>query len=110
MILEIKDKSVLHYIQLENIMYCKAEGNYTCFILRDRKVTTYSTLKQISEKLSDYDFFRCHNSILVNLNEITEFDCKKNLVILKNKLILPVSLRKKRLLQSALKAFIRSTI
>jgi len=95
MIIEIKDKSVIHFIPIENILYCKAEGNYTCFVLRDKKILTYKTLKQISKRLKNYNFCRCHNSILVNLNEVIEFDIKKNIIILKNRFAVPVSLRKK---------------
>ena len=106
MILEIKNRSILHIFPCESIIYCKAEGNYTCFVLEDKKVIAYQTLKNTCRILPNCDFCRCHNSYIVNLSKIREFDTKRNVLILKNKLPIPVSNRRKMDLQNALKTFI----
>ncbi len=64
----------LVFVQTKNISYCKAESNYTQVVLTDgQKILVAKTLKDIDETLSGKDFFRIHNSYLVNLNHISKF-------------------------------------
>ncbi len=64
----------LLFVQTRNITYCKAESNYTQVALMDgQKILVARTLKEIDETLSGKDFFRIHNSYLVNLNHISKF-------------------------------------
>jgi len=49
-------------------MRCQSEGNYTIIFLKDnRKITVAKTLKEFEDLLCNYDFFRVHNSHIVNL-------------------------------------------
>lgn len=107
MIIEIKNKNIIHIFPSESIIYCKAEGNYTSYVLEDKKVLSYQTLKNTYDNLPSCDFCRCHNSFIVNLSKIRVFDTHKNILILKDKLFVPVSNRRKKVLQHALKLFIR---
>jgi two-component system LytT family response regulator len=55
-------------------MYCQAESNYTNVAMSNRnKVLVAKTLKDIDETLSGKDFFRIHNSFLINMNHIKKF-------------------------------------
>lgn len=64
----------LIFVQTKNIAYCKAESNYTHVVMADgQKILVAKTLKEIDETLSGKDFFRVHNSYLVNINHITKF-------------------------------------
>lgn len=55
-------------------MYCQSESNYTHVKLVDgEKYLLAKSLKEFEETLPDKDFFRIHNSFLVNLNEIKKF-------------------------------------
>ena len=67
MIFQIRNGSIIHFIDIKNLMFCKSEGNYTMFFLKDKKVLSYQSLTSISIALSKHLFFRCHNSYLVNL-------------------------------------------
>lgn len=107
MIFQLKNGSTIYFIELKNLMFCKSEGNYTMFFLKDKKVLSYQSLSKASKFLSIHLFFRCHNSYLVNLREIAEFNMKKNILQLKNNAIIPVSKSKKRYLETALKNFIQ---
>lgn len=56
------------FIQIGDIMRCQSEGNYTVIFLKDnRKITVARTLKEFEDLLCEYDFFRVHNSHIVNL-------------------------------------------
>ena len=66
----------LQMIEIDSIISCSSESNYTHFVLKNnKKLTASRTMKDIEELLSDYAFLRVHNSFLVNLNEINKY-CK----------------------------------
>lgn len=61
-------------IEVEQIIRCESDGNYTTIVLPQRKVTVSKTLKEIEKQLADYpNFFRLHNSHLVNLNHVSKY-------------------------------------
>ena len=61
------------FVSTSDILYCEAESNYTSVVLSDRKIVVSKTLKEIDEALSGQDFFRVHNSFLININHIQKF-------------------------------------
>ncbi|MBL7913496.1 MAG: response regulator transcription factor [Bacteroidia bacterium] len=64
----------LIFVNTADIMYCQAESNYTNVVMSNRnKVLVAKTLKDIDETLSGKDFFRIHNSFLINMNHIKKF-------------------------------------
>lgn len=64
----------LIFVSTADILYCQAESNYTAVILTGgKKVLVSKVLKDIDETLSGSDFFRIHNSYLINLNRIKKF-------------------------------------
>lgn len=64
----------LIFVNTADIMYCQAESNYTNVVLTNKnKVLVAKTLKDIDETLSGKDFFRVHNSYLININQIKKF-------------------------------------
>lgn len=64
----------LEMVEIDSIISCSSDGNYTNFFLKDdRKLTASRTLKDVEELLSDYSFVRVHNSFLVNINEINKY-------------------------------------
>jgi len=97
------NKSTIFIIPFHSLLYCRAEGNYTCFALKDKKILIYQTLKKTLSLLPPDTFCRCHNSIIVNLNEILEISLKINYLILKDKTVLPISTRRKKVLRSAIR-------
>jgi two-component system LytT family response regulator len=64
----------LIFVQTKDIIYCQAESNYTNVVMQDKKkILVAKTLKDIDETLSGRDFFRVHNSFLININHIKKF-------------------------------------
>lgn len=85
----------LHLVALSDIVYCQTSGSYTTFHLIDgREITVSKPLKNYEDLLTLPDFFRIHQSYMVNLNFVDTY-LKEGMVILKDKTELPVAQRKK---------------
>ena len=64
----------LEMVDLDDIISCAAEGNYTNFFLKDKtKILACRTMKDVEELLTDHSFIRVHNSYLVNINEVARY-------------------------------------
>ncbi|HMG68032.1 MAG TPA: LytTR family DNA-binding domain-containing protein [Chitinophagaceae bacterium] len=64
----------LQMIDVNSIISCASDSNYTIFLLKNKKKLVISrTLKEIEELLDEYYFLRVHNSYLVNLNEVEKY-------------------------------------
>lgn len=59
----------LDVLNVQDIIYCQSDINYTTLHLRDKKkIMVAKTLKEFEGILTPYNFFRLHNSYLVNLS------------------------------------------
>lgn len=87
----------LIFVKVSDILYCEASSNYTEITLMDNKKYVVSrTLKEYEDLLSEYDFFRIHNSFLINLNAVKKYvRGEGGYVIMMNDKSLDVSKRKK---------------
>jgi len=64
----------LQMIQVDSIISCESDSNYTILHLKDKKKKVVSsTLKDIEELLEEHSFVRVHRCYLVNLNEIEKY-------------------------------------
>lgn len=92
------------FVDVEEILYCKSNGNYTEIYLRDEKMQLLSkNLKEVEASLKSQIFFRVHHSYLVNINYIKEF--VKNdgqYLVLQNGDIIPISRSKSHQLRKLL--------
>lgn len=70
---QIKQKSRIVYIPLNEIMYVESD-NTKCILHRteNREYNLYKKLVQIEAELNDMRFLRCHQSYLVNMNYVRE--------------------------------------
>jgi len=90
----IKNKDNYFIIPVCEILYCVAAGSYTYVHLRDKRVLLHTTsLKELESHLSKDSFIRCHNSYLVNVNEVYAFSKKKKVLSLLD-IEIPISRRK----------------
>ena len=60
-------------LNISEILYCKADDNYTEIYLLNKKILVSKTLKYFEEALNDYPFARVHKSFLVNVNEVVKY-------------------------------------
>ena len=84
-------------LETKDIMFCKADDNYTeIYLNTNKKKVVSKTLKYFDEILADSGFARIHKSYLVNVNEITKYvKGKGGSVILSNGKELSVSASRK---------------
>lgn len=61
------------FIKLADILFFERQGRYTIIHTVDEVYKTKNTLNEIKEKLDAKDFVRCHNSYIVSLNNIKEY-------------------------------------
>ncbi|MEO8146714.1 MAG: LytTR family DNA-binding domain-containing protein [Bacteroidia bacterium] len=62
------------FLNIEDIILCEADGNYTVFHLAgNNKFISSRTLKEYDELLAGYNFFRAHKSHLINLKHIKRY-------------------------------------
>lgn len=87
----------MHIVDVNEITYCLADGAYTHFFFIDRKsILVSKTLAHFESIIDNSQFIRTHQSYLVNMHHVTQFD-KRNggFLILPNGIEIPVSTRKK---------------
>ena len=61
-------------INTSDILYCKADDNYTeIYLNTNKKKLVSKTLKYFEDALNDTNFARVHKSYLVNVNEIVKY-------------------------------------
>ncbi len=87
----------LVFVKVADIIYCEASSNYTNIYMDDgKKYVVSRTLKEYEDLLEDQNFFRIHNSYLINLNSLKKYvRGDGGYVVMNNDVSLDVSKRKK---------------
>ncbi|MEO6231651.1 MAG: response regulator [Ferruginibacter sp.] len=64
----------LLFVSTADIIFCESDSNYTKVVLKeDKKILVSKPMKEIDETLSGPDFYRIHNSFLINLKHIKKY-------------------------------------
>ncbi|MFZ1530487.1 MAG: LytTR family DNA-binding domain-containing protein [Ferruginibacter sp.] len=64
----------MQFFDMNEISRCESESNYThIYLTNGKKHTIAKTLKDVEEALGGHDFFRVHQSHLVNMNHISKY-------------------------------------
>lgn len=72
--LHLNSKTTIDLIPVEAIVYCEAESTYTNIYLNDgSKKVMSKTIKDVEEQLPPNDFFRVHNSFIVQKRYIKQY-------------------------------------
>lgn len=70
-------------IKLENVMFCKADDNYSEIYTTDKNKHILSkTLGDLEKKLPQQLFQRVHRSYIVNMSHVLHFEKDKNLLVI----------------------------
>lgn len=87
----------LVFLQVSDIIRCESDVNYTTFFLKDKeKLMVSKTLKEFEELLTEFNFFRVHNSHLINLAYVKKYvKGKGGYVIMEDHSEIEVSTRRK---------------
>jgi two-component system, LytTR family, response regulator len=98
----LKTTESISIVEINDIIYCRSDNTYTTFYLNSKeKILISRPMKEYEEMLSEYGFFRPHQSFLVNLLYISRLDKSDGgYLVLKDHTEIPVSIRRKsRLIQ-----------
>ncbi|MFK5855437.1 MAG: LytTR family DNA-binding domain-containing protein [Bacteroidota bacterium] len=95
--LVLNTQDSIYVVQVSDIISCKADKNYTeVNIINKKQLVISKTLKDFEEMLAGCGFFRTHQSYLINLKYINQYE--KGLggtIIMSDSSRIPVSSRKK---------------
>ena len=100
----IEEPKGTEFIPLTDIVYCRAEKNWTIIALKGQTFfQVCQTLKSIEERINSDYFMRAHRSYLVNLYQIEKIQgCYEQLEMTEGHSV-PVSRRRKKELKQALR-------
>ncbi len=97
----LPDQDGFQVLNVKDILYCKADGNYTEIFLSNKKLVISKTLKYFEDALADFAFARIHKSYMVNVNEISKYKKGKggSITLSNGKELMISASRKKELLE-----------
>ena len=100
----------IDFIDLENVIRFKAEGSYTKIIINGQDdILASKNLKEYQELLPDDEFFRPHNSHLINLTHVKRYVQKDGGYLeMSDDSIVPISRRKKDLFLEKMNNFMNN--
>ena len=101
--ISVFDGTEYSILNQKDILYLKADGSYTQFVLHDREVLASKRLGYFEDKLNANQFVRCHNSYLVNTMNVDKVGKQKSpYIVMKNGETIPISSSKRGELESRL--------
>lgn len=72
--IQIKSGVETYQVKIDDIKYIEGLGNYINVYLSDKKIVTYTSLKDFLEKLPEKQFIRIHKSYIVSIIHIKSFE------------------------------------
>lgn len=87
----LKTQDSIHLIKLDNLIYCRSDGNYTTFYIKEApSILISKPLKYALELLPEDRFVRCQQSYIVNVGFINRL-IKSGSIILHDLTEIPIS-------------------
>jgi len=87
----------MEFVHTDKVMRCEARGSYTAIHLSDGKVIlALRNMKQLEDILPRTNFFRVHNSWIINTNYLRKyFRGANSYILMDDGTTIPVSIRRK---------------
>lgn len=86
----------LEILEIDSIIYCKADTSCTHIYTENNKILVSKPLKFYDDLLSENNFYRIHNSHLINMHHVKKYNKGKGgSVTMSNNTIINVSTRRK---------------
>ncbi|SKB43071.1 LytR/AlgR family response regulator transcription factor [Daejeonella lutea] len=80
--LNLPHSNGFHVLNISNILYIKADSNYSIFhIDKGEKIVVSKHLKEYESILEDCEFCRIHKSTMINLSHLQSYSNKNGLVV-----------------------------
>jgi len=101
----LKTQNNIQIVNLQDIIRCQSDNSYTTFYTTDnRTIIVSQSLKEYEELLQDYNFFRIHQSHLINIAFVLSYEkIGGGVVLMQDQSSIPVSFRKKEAFLKILK-------
>jgi two-component system LytT family response regulator len=94
--LVLKTQESVHVVEIDDIIRCESDKNYTSFFFTNgKKILVSKTLKDFDILLSGLTFFRAQQSHLINLNFVERYDRHDGTIIMKDGSAIPLALARK---------------
>jgi two-component system, LytTR family, response regulator len=96
--LVLKTAEKIYSVNIQDIINCESDKNYTTFhFINASKLLVSTNLKEYETLLSPFNFFRTHQSHLINMAFFDHFIKTDggNTIVMKNKQTIPLAIRKK---------------
>jgi two-component system, LytTR family, response regulator len=95
--LVLKTAEKVYSINVQDIVHCEADKNYTTFnFVNAPKIIVSTTLKEYETLLVPHGFFRSHQSHLINMLYFDHFiKADSGTIVLKNNVTIPLSVRRR---------------
>ena len=77
----IRDSNIIRKLNLDNILYAEAMGDYVKLYTPEKFYAIHTTLKSVEEKLPASRFMRVHRSYVVAINKIDKIEEGSVLVV-----------------------------
>ena len=101
--LKLQTNGVIRFATFSEIVYLKADDNYTCFKLKDfSQFIMCKSLQNFEEELGQL-FYRCHKTYLVNSIYIREINKRNRQILLTTGEAIPYSRNKAKILEDKMK-------
>lgn len=92
----LKTADSINLVNVNEIIRCESDRNYTqFFMLSGERIMVSKSLKEFVDLLQEYNFFRIHQSHMINIGHIRRYDREESNCIMSDSSIVPVSCRKK---------------
>lgn len=94
--ISISTAESIEFIKIRKILRCEAHGAYSeIYFNKDNKLLISKVIKELENILTDFSFFRIHQSHLVNLLKVEKYIRKENMIIMSDGTRLPLARSRK---------------
>ena len=92
----LKTTEKIHSVNVQDIIRCESDKNYTTFyLINGQRLLVSTSLKEYENMLMPMGFFRSHQSHLINMLFFDHYLKGDNQIIMKDKSSIPLAIRKK---------------
>lgn len=93
----LKDVDAVHLVAVKDIVRCEADNNYTLFYLSDgRKLLISRTLREYERLFDDQNFYRTHQSHLINMSFFSRYSKREGgTILMQDESAVPLATRKR---------------
>lgn len=92
----LKSQRGIDLVELDHIIYLKAENVYTRFFMQPTgNILISKPIKEYEAMLRDKGFFRIHKSYMVNLKHVVHYNSSDSLISLSNQDRVPLSINQR---------------